>query len=539
MNAKTVFLTLAVAATVAGAFFAGRQFTGPHEAAGQTATADATTEPAERKVLYYRNPMGLPDTSPVPKKDSMGMDYIPVYEGEDDGEDATGTVKLSPGKIQTLGVRTERAERRVLERTVRAVGTLQVDERGLYTLTTKYEGWIEEMYVNTTGERVIRGQPLMEVYAPEVMSTQREYLIASGGGETLGQATEEAKKGLRELATSAMIRLRGWDMSMGQVMRLRQTGQVMKTLVIESPVEGIVLEKPLVDGQRFMPGEALYKIADLSKLWLIAEVFEQDIGLVRVGQRAKFRVDAFPERDFSGRVSFIYPTLDEATRTLKLRIELPNPHGMLRPGMYGSTELATGGGRPVLAVPDSAVIDSGIRKIVLVQRDEGRFEPREVRTGRHGDGYVEVLKGISEGDEVVVQANFLIDAESNLKAALAGLKPGEAPSRTHSADATVEELDPANDTMTLTHGPIPSLKWPSMTMDFLAADKALFKGLKPGMKVKIEIEDRGEGEFYVTRIAPAGPHLPSPSGGGAGGEGATSAHPHSPKSPAKPVHEGH
>ena len=525
MSAKTVFLSLAVVAAVAGAFLAGRHFTGPHEAAS---TAGEAAQPAERKVLYYRNPMGLPDTSPVPKKDSMGMDYIPVYEGEEEGDDeVAGTVKLGLGKMQKLGVRTEPVERRTLERTVRAVGTLEVDERGLYTLTTKYEGWIEDLYVNTTGERVIRGQPLMEVYAPEVVSTQREYLIASTGGEAMEHATEEAKRGLSELATSAMIRLRTWDLSMGQVMRLRQTGQVMKTLVIESPVDGVILEKPSVEGQRFMPGEPLYKIADLSKLWLIAEVFEQDAGLIRVGQKARFRVDAFPDREFAGHVSFLYPTLNEETRTLRVRIELPNPHGMLRPGMYGTADLVSGGGRRVLAVPDSAVIDSGLRKLVLVKRDEGRFEPSEVRTGQYGDGYVEVLKGIKEGDEVVVQANFLIDAESNLKAALAGLLPGESPSKIHHADARIEELDPENDAMTVTHGPIPSLKWPEMTMDFMVTEKALFKGLRPGMKVRIEIEDRGEGEFYITRIAPAG------------GKGKASHTNHGEMNKPPPPHEGH
>jgi len=371
----------------------------------------------ERKIRYYRNPMGLPDTSPVPKKDSMGMDYIPVYEGDESGN----TVVISPEKVQLLGVLSSPVERRVLTRTVRAVGTVQVDERGQYTLAPKFEGWIERLHVNTTGEPVRKGQPLMEVYSPELVSAQQEFLIANAGRQSLAGGSAVARKGLASLSDSALERLRNWDIGEAQLERLRRTGKATRTLTIAAPVSGVVLEKPSVEGMRFQPGDILYRIADLDTVWLIAEVFEQDLALVRPGQEAQLSVSAYPDRTFQGEVIFIYPGLSPETRTAKVRIELPNPDGLLKPAMFGTAHLAAGEQVPVLAVPDSAVIDSGTRRIALVALGEGRFEPRELRTGRRADGYLEVLEGLREGESVVTRANFLIDAESNLKAALSGM----------------------------------------------------------------------------------------------------------------------
>jgi len=371
----------------------------------------------ERKILYYRNPMGLPDTSPVPKKDSMGMEYIPVYEGDESGN----TVVISPEKVQLLGVLSSPVERRVLTRTVRAVGTVQVDERGQYTLAPKFEGWIEKLYVNTTGEPVRKGQPLMEVYSPELVSAQQEFLIANAGQQSLAGGSAAAQKGLASLSYSALERLRNWDIGEAQLERLRRTGKVTRTLTIAAPVGGVVLDKPSVEGMRFQPGDALYRIADLDTVWLIAEVFEQDLALVQLGQKAQLTVSAYPDRRFRGEVTFVYPDLSPETRTARVRIELTNPDGLLKPAMFGTAQLAAGEQAPVLAVPDSAVIDSGTRRIALVALGEGRFEPRELRTGRRADGYIEVLEGLGEGESVVTRANFLIDAESNLKAALSGM----------------------------------------------------------------------------------------------------------------------
>jgi len=378
----------------------------------QPAPAPAAAAPARTgtgKVLYYRNPMGLPDTSPVPKKDSMGMDYIPVFEGDE--PDVAGGVKINPAKVQQLGVQIVPAERRRLNRAIRAVGTVQADERRLFVVNTKFEGWIEKLYVNATGQTVRRGEPVMEVYAPELVVAEREYQLASRGAG--GQ-----------LAEASLQRLRNWDIPDDQIRRLQRSGTITRTLALRAPADGIVLEKMAVEGMRFMPGEPLYRIADLSSVWLIADVFEQDLGVVREGQDARITVNAYPGTTFSGRVAFIYPTVTQETRTGKVRIVVPNPDLRLKTGMYANVALdIAAGDNPVVAVPDSAVIDSGTKQAVLVERGEGMFEPREVKLGAHADGYYQIREGLAAGERVVVSANFLIDAESNLKAALKGFAP--------------------------------------------------------------------------------------------------------------------
>jgi Cu(I)/Ag(I) efflux system membrane fusion protein len=386
------------------------------ETAGASHVDSART--SERKVLYYRNPMGLPDTSPVPKKDQMGMDYIPVYEGEEPDAGAP-SVKISLDKMQKLGVKTEAAAPRELTRIVRAVGTVQVDERQLYTVAPKFEGWIERLQVNTTGQYVREGDALMEVYSPDLVTAQQEYLIAWKGVQSVKDGSPEIQASMRQLVAGALQRMSNWDISEEELQRLQKEGSARRTLTLRSPVSGVVLEKPALKGMRFMPGEALFKISNLSALWLLADIFEQDLALVAQGQAAKIMVNAYPGKVFAGKVAFVYPTVTPETRTVKVRIELANPGGLLKPAMYASVELVAGRPKaPALAVPDSAVLDSGTRQIVLVQRGEGLFEPRAVKLGMHADGYVEVLDGIQAGDNVVVSANFLIDSESNLKAAL-------------------------------------------------------------------------------------------------------------------------
>jgi Cu(I)/Ag(I) efflux system membrane fusion protein len=304
---------------------------------------------------------------------------------------------------------------------LRAVGQFQLDERRLHTVTTKFEGYIEKLHVNATGQPVKRGQPLMEVYSPELVSAQEEYLIAWNGRQSLSSGTEESLGGVSRLAESALKRLRNWDISDAQLQRLKKDGKATRTLTLYSPANGVVLEKMAVAGIRFMPGEPLFKIADLSSIWLLADVFEQDLALVHVGQSVNISVNAYPDKVLTGKVSYIYPTVTPETRTAKIRVELDNPNGILKPEMYATVQLASGHGKAdALMVPDSAVLDSGTRQIVLVQRAEGLFESREVKLGMRGNGYVEVIEGISAGENVVVSANFLIDAESNLKAAIGG-----------------------------------------------------------------------------------------------------------------------
>ena len=439
-----IILVLIAAALAAGYWLGSSKDEGARMKAETAGASNAeSAKKSERRILYYRNPMGLPDTSRVPKKDQMGMDYIPVYEG-DEPESAGPLVKISLDKVQKLGVKTEPAALRQLTRTVHAVGTVQIDERQVYTVAPKFEGWIERLHVNTTGQYVRRGETLMEVYSPDLVTAQQEYIIAWKGMESVKDAGPETQASMRQLVASALQRMSNWDISEEELQRLQKEGVARRTLILRSPVSGVVLEKPALKGMRFMLGEVLYKISDLSSLWLLADIFEQDLALVQQGQAATIMVNAYPGKVFAGKVAFVYPTVTPETRTTKVRIELVNPGGLLKPAMYASVELAAG--RPkakALTVPDSAVLDSGARQIVLVQRGEGLFEPRAVKLGMHADSYVEVLDGLEAGENVVVSANFLIDSESNLKAALSsfgghsthdskpaaegGLVPGPAP----------------------------------------------------------------------------------------------------------------
>jgi Cu(I)/Ag(I) efflux system membrane fusion protein len=299
-----------------------------------------------------------------------------------------------------------------------------VDERGIHTVTARFEGFVQRLYVNATGQTVARGQPIAEVYSAELVAAQREYLVAREGVLALKDADEDARARMRELEAASLARLRHWQISADQIDQLKREGRVRDTLALRSPASGIVMEKMVVEGMRFMPGEPLLRIADLSTLWLLAEVFEQDLGFVRLGAAATVRINAFPDRTFHGRVSFIYPSLNPQTRTARVRIELPNAGGLLKPSMYANAEIATAADAgKVLTVPTSAVLHSGTRELVLVQLAEGRFEPRPVKLGLQGDQYVQVLDGLRDGERVVVSANFLIDAESNLRAALSSFVP--------------------------------------------------------------------------------------------------------------------
>ena len=485
-------------------------------------SADHSPKPSEvstpkPKILYYRNPMGQPDTSPVPKKDSMGMDYLPVYEGEEPPSDSS-VVKISTEKIQKLGVRTEVVALRELIRTVRAVATVQADERRLHTVAPKFEGWIQRLYVNTTGQTVKKGEALMEVYSPELITAQHEYLIARKGLKSVEDGSVDVRGGIQRLSENALQRLRNWDVSEADLQTLQREGEIKQYVTLRSAASGVVLEKPAIQGKRFVPGEVLYQIADLSNVWMLADVFEQDLAMVHRGQIATIRIDTYPDKIFNGKVTFIYPTLMPETRTAKVRIELPNSLGLLKPAMYGRVEFASAHSKDkVLAVPDSAVLDTGIRRLVLVDLGEGRFEPRTVKLGMHADGYAEVLGGLEAGEIVVVSANFLIDAESNLKAAIGSFAQGvrsggdkvdtgalaaaSAPAR-HSGEGTIEAMDWAHATVTIAHGPIASLKWPAMTMDFRAQEPPLLRPLKPGQKVEFEIIEGSAGEYVIVRIQP-------------------------------------
>jgi membrane fusion protein, copper/silver efflux system len=376
------------------------------EPSAETKSAETKTE---RKIKYYRNPMGLPDTSPVPKKDSMGMDYVPVYEGEDSDD---GSVKLSPGKIQRTGAKSEPVVRQPVRSVIRAPGTIQEDERRLSVVALRFEGFVESVANVTTGDHVHKGQPLMNVYSPALSSAAAEYLSAFNAGAT-GKELKGARRRLENLATPEPA-----------IKELERTREISLSIPWLAPQDGEILERNAVNGMRAAPGDVLFRIADHSLVWVLLDIAERDLAQVAVGTKVTIRPRALGGQTFTGAVSLVYPHLMAQTRTARVRIEVPNPDEVLRPEMYVDAEIETGTPEPVLAVPESAVLDSGTRQAVLLDKGEGRFEPREVKLGRRGGGYVEITSGLSEREAVVTSANFLIDAESNLKSALKGF--GEA-----------------------------------------------------------------------------------------------------------------
>jgi membrane fusion protein, copper/silver efflux system len=348
----------------------------------------------------------------------MGMDYVPVYAGEEPGGT---TVHIGAEKLQKLGVRTEPASVRALTQTLRIVGTLQPDERRQSTISPKFEGWITRLLVSTTGELVHRGQPLLEAYSPDLVSAQQDYRVAVRALTALGDGDTAARVSMEGLAKSGLERLSNWDIAESELAGLRAGDAPRRSVVLRAPRDGVVTEKTARVGLRFMPGDALYQITDLTSVWLIGSVFEQDLALVRPGAQVTATVVAYPGKAFKGTVTFISPMLQPETRTAQVRVELANPDGLLKPAMYGSIELAAGPATPRLAVPDAAILDTGTRQLVLVDRGGGEFEPRTVRLGVHADGYTEILDGVAEREAVVVNGNFLIDSESNLRAAIGNL----------------------------------------------------------------------------------------------------------------------
>lgn len=362
------------------------------------------------RVLYYRNPMGLPDTSPTPKKDSMGMDYIPVYEGE-----ATGgsVVAVAAGRLQQTGVRTAAAADKVLVAAVRVPGTIQLDERRITVISTRTDAFINKVAEVTTGDRIGKGQALLQLYAPEIAAAGAQFLndlAAAGRNNTLGGARQ---------------RLENLGVPPDEIAEIETSGKVPLSITWRASRDGIVLQRNAVEGMKAASGDVLFRLADTSTIWVVADVPEYQLAAVKIGAAASVRLRSLPGRTFSGRVALIYPQVAAETRTAKVRIELSNADGALLPDMYADVEIASGSEAPVLAVPDSAVINTGTRQIVIVEKGEGRFEPRDVVVGRQGGGFTEIRSGVATGDKVVVAANFLIDAESNLKAALSSMTGGE------------------------------------------------------------------------------------------------------------------
>ena len=381
----------------------------------------------ERAPLLYRNPMNPQITSPVPAKDTMGMDFIPVYADADAGAAPAGTVMIDPVTVQNIGVRTALAERRTMSRIINTVGRVDYDETRLYRMHPKTDGWIEKLLINTTGAPVRHDDILLSIYSPQLVSTQREYVLALKNLETFQDSSfEDVRTGAAKLVDNALERLRLMDVPDHQIEELRRTRQVKKELHIHAPAAGIVVNVGVREGQYVTARDELYAIADLSKVWVLVDIYEGELPWVRVGDEAEMTVMAAPGEAFTGRLTYIYPYAERATRTVKARLEFENSERFLKPDMFADVTIQASAKREAVAVPAEAIVRSGLREQVFVLRGPGKFEPREVIIGVSSEGWTEIRDGVVPGERVVISAQFLIDSESKLREAATKMRePGQ------------------------------------------------------------------------------------------------------------------
>ena len=379
----------------------------------------------DREIKYYKSSMLLGEISQTPRKDSMGMDMVPVYEGEDESQ----TINVDPVTVQKMGVRTAPVTKGPLHRVIRTVGSIDYNETALADVTTKFRGWIENLYVDSTGKEVHKGEPLFDIYSPELYSAQNEYILA------LNQS------GSGSLRSSARQKLKLFDISEDQIAELEKTRQPQRTLRVNAPINGVVVEKMAVKGQMIDAGMKLYRLADLGIVWVQSQIYEQDLALLQVGQEAEVSLSYLPDRKFRGRITYIYPTMDEKTRTAKVRMEFHNPGFFLKPGMFATVEIHAELDPQALLVPDTTILRSGDSNTVFVALGDGKFEPRTVTLGPRGENdEVQVLSGVKQGERVVTSGQFMLDSESQLREAIQKMlnpngAPSPAPQRQHAAQS--------------------------------------------------------------------------------------------------------
>jgi Cu(I)/Ag(I) efflux system membrane fusion protein/cobalt-zinc-cadmium efflux system membrane fusion protein len=384
----------------------------------------------EHKVLYYRDAMNPSHTSDKPGKAPDGMDLVPVYEDEAGGE--AGLVKIDPTTVQNMGVAIETVTARDLKKEIRVSGTIDINETAISIVNTKIMGWVEKLFIDYTGQKVKKGQPLLAIYSPDLVSAQEEYLQAIHYLKSLPEGTSsDAKKGAEQLVESGKRRLQNWDIPDKSIAALEQRNAPEKAMTIYSPSDGVVLEKMVVAGQNVMPGMALYKVAGLSVVWAMANVYQEDLPYVKVGTEAVVDVASIAGKTFQGKIQFVSPVLDASTKTAAVRIALRNTADLLlKPQMFANVTIQSPLTRNVLTVSQQAVIHTGQRNIVIVSLGNGYFRPQEVKLGMSANGYVQVLAGLAEGQTIVTSSQFLIDSESNLKKAvgqMGGMEMNESP----------------------------------------------------------------------------------------------------------------
>lgn len=422
MIAKQIFIVFAAAVIgiVPGMPFPS--LPGPATAqANEVPKAGMVDPKTGKKIKYWAAPMDPTYIRNEPGKSPMGMDLVPVYEEEDGEKEPTSTIRIDPVTRQNMGVRLGRVEKKRLSKSIRTFGTITYDETGLYSVNTKFNGWIETLHVDFLGERVGKGQPLFDIYSPDLLTAQQEYLIAvqqrKGQGASGGR---NARKGTNRLLEASRTRLAYWDFTDEQIARLETIGEIQKTITIFSPTSGVVIKKNALKGHYVKAGEHQYEIADLSTVWVDVDIYEYELPWVHKGMPAEMELAYIPGKRYEGEVLFIYPFLDPKTRTARLRLSFSNPDNKLKPGMYANIYLQNTLPGKRLVVPQEAVIDSGVRKRVFVSRGKGTFESRDVTIGVEGNDYeFEVIDGLAEGEAIVLSGQFMLDSESRLKEAIA------------------------------------------------------------------------------------------------------------------------
>ncbi|PWT97541.1 MAG: efflux RND transporter periplasmic adaptor subunit [Terriglobia bacterium] len=410
---KGILVVLVIGAAYAGGYGYGRWYAKPRVAG-----------PAEKKVLYWVDSMHPWYKSDKPGiAPDCGMKLAPVYEGQEEGSRSTlppGAIEITPEKQQLIGVEYGTVAYENVRDSVRAAARVTFDETKIDHVHSRLDGWIDQVFADFTGKYVRRGEPLVTVYSPEAVATQQEYLLAMKAAQLMHDNPVHEMAGSTEnLVSAARKRLEFWDINEAQIEQIARTGQTIKNLTVEAPISGFITERNAFPKQRVTPETTLYTVADLSTVWVIADVFEYEAANVRPNQPAALTLEYLPGRVFHGRVSYILPQVDPNTRTLKVRLQFDNPDYLLKPDMYGQVELQTGGARK-LVVPQSAVLNSGEKQVVFVDLGTGYFEPRTVQIGQQQGDRIEIVSGLKAGERIVTSGNFLIDSESQLKAAING-----------------------------------------------------------------------------------------------------------------------
>jgi Cu(I)/Ag(I) efflux system membrane fusion protein len=411
MNSKA-FAAIALITALAAA--AGGYWLGMNQIKPAADVVTSTTD--AKQPLFYRNPMNPEVTSPVPMKDSMGMDYVPVFADEDQVSGPAGTVQIDPVTVQNIGVRIAKAELRPMSHAIQTVGRVDYDEKRLVSLHPKTEGWIDKLYVDTTGQSVKKNTMLLSLYSPQLVATQQEYVLALKSLETLRESPfPDVRQGAEMLVEMSLERLRLLDVPEHQILQLTETLEVKKELHIHSPADGIVIHIGAREGQYVTPPTELYAIADLSKIWVLVDIYEDELPWISVGDEATITVTAIPGEKFHGTLSYIYPYAESQTRTVKVRMEFDNEDRLLKPDMFADVSIKASAMPAEVTVPSEAIIRSGLRKQVFIQRAPGKFEPRDITIGVSSDGWTQIKSGVSAGEDVVVSSQFLIDSESKLR----------------------------------------------------------------------------------------------------------------------------